>query len=82
MNTLQWTVKNCVNSLAKGGKKKRCQYCLNLYSFHEFLYFRLIQGHSGENFVDPLLQDNVLIPDGFTEYIYHLGNAFEMHSII
>ena len=30
-----------------------------------------LQGHSGRNFCDLSLQDNVLIPDGFFKYIYH-----------
>ena len=34
------------------------------------------------NAVDPALQDNVLLPKGFTEYIYHVGNANELNSII
>ena len=51
--TLQWTVNTWVNALAQGGgRKKRFQYCLNIYSLHKFLYFRAIQGRSGENFVD------------------------------
>ena len=80
--TLQWTVDAWVNFLEKGGgEKKRLQYCLNPYSSKHFLYFRAIQGHSRGNFVDPLLQDNELLQDDFTEYIYHIGNAFEMHSI-
>ena len=58
------------------------QYCLNPYSSDKFLYFRGIQRHSGGNFVDPLLQDNVLLPDDLAEYIHHIGNAFAMHSII
>ena len=32
--------------------------------------------------MDPSLQDNVLIPDNFFEYIYHVGCYFNMHSII
>ena len=43
---------------------------------------RAIQRHSGEIFVDPFLQDNILLPSDFAEYIYHVGNAYEMHSII
>ena len=38
--------------------------------------------HSGGNLVDPSLQDNVLLPDDFAEYICHIENAFEMHTII
>ena len=72
-----------MNSLAEeGGKKKRFQYCLNLFSSNEILYVRAIQGHSGDIFVDPLLQDNIWLPDYFAEDIYHIGNAYEMHSII
>ena len=47
-----------------------------------FLYFRAIQGGSGGNLVDPALQDNVLLPEDFTEYIYHVGNVSEIPSII
>ena len=73
-----------MNSLAPGGrKKKRFQYCSNPCSSNKFLYFLAIQGHPGENFVDPLLQGNIiLLPHDFAEYIYHIGNAYEMHSII
>ena len=39
------------------------------------------RGHSGGTFVDPTLQDNVLIPEDFAEYIYHIGNVTDMHSI-
>ena len=47
-----------VNSLAQGGgRNKRFPYCLNPCSSIEFLFFRAIQGHSGEKFVGPLLQD-------------------------
>ena len=82
-DTLQWTVDTSANSLAQGGgSKKRFQYCLNPFSSNKFLYFRAIQGHSGENFVDPLLQDNILLPDDFAEYIYHIGSALEMHSLM
>ena len=58
------------------------QYCANPKSSNQFLYLRAIQGHSGDNAIDPTLQDNVLSPKGFTEYIYHIGNANELNSII
>ena len=63
-------------------KEKRFQYCLNPYSLNKCLYFRAFQGRSGEILVDPSLQDKILLPDDFAEYIYHIGNAFEMHSIV
>ena len=38
-------------------------------SGQEILYLRALQGHSGRNPSDPTLQDNVLIPNFFFEYI-------------
>ena len=64
-----------------GGNKKRFQYCTDL-SGQEILYLRPLQGHSGPNPIDPTLQDNVLIPDNFFEYIYHIGCAINLHSIM
>ena len=64
----------------RGGNKKRFQYCTDPSG--EFLYLRALQGHSGRNLIDPSLQDNVLIPDDFFEYIHHVGCAINLHSII
>ena len=63
-------------------KRKRFQYCSNPNSSKPFLHFRAIRGHSGSALVDPTLQDRVLLPDDFAEYIYHIGNAHDMHSTI
>ena len=46
------------------------------------MYFRALQGHSGRNLIDPSLQDNVVIQRGFFQHIYHVGCAFNLHSII
>ena len=63
-----------ISFLAKGGgPKKRFQCCLNPNSSKHFLYFRTIQGHSEGNLIDLALQDNVLLPEDFTDYIYHIG---------
>ena len=79
----QWLLEDWTSTLAKGGgAKKIFQYCVSPNSSNQFLYCRAIQGHSGDNAVDPALQDNVLLPKGFTEYIYHVGNANELNSII
>ena len=76
VDTLQWTVGVWVKFLGKGGGERiRFQYSLNPHSSDKFLFFRAIQGHSGGNIVDPLLQDSVLLPDDFAEYIYHIGNS-------
>ena len=77
---LQWSINDWISFLAKGrGPKKRFQYCLNPHSSKHFLYFRAIQGHSRGNLVDPELQDNVLLPEDFTEYICHIGNVSGMN---
>ena len=63
-----------------GGNKKRYQYCTD--SSGTILYLRALQGHSGRNLIDPTLQDNVVIPSDFFQYIYHVGCAINLHSII
>ena len=50
--------------------------------FQEDVYFRALQGHSGRNLIDLSLQDNVVIQSGFFQHIYHIGCAFDLHSII
>ena len=63
-----------------GGNKKRFQYCTDP-SGQKILYLRALQGHSGRNPIDLSLQDNVLIPDNFFEYVHHIGCAINLHSI-
>ena len=46
------------------------------------MYLRALQGHSGRSPIDPTLQDNVIIQDGIFKYIYHVGCAINLHSII
>ena len=77
-----WPIEKWISVLARGGgQKKRFQYCLNPNYPHQFLYLRAIQGQSGST-SNPALQDNVLLPEGFTEYIYHVGNGEELRSIM
>ena len=69
------------SSMAGGkGHKKRFQNCTELSG--TILYLRALQGYSGRNLLDPSLQDNVVIPDGFFKYIYHVGCAINLHSIV
>ena len=76
-----WSDEKWKSSTARGGgNKKRLQNCTNS-SGQEILYLRALQGHSGRNLVDPSLQDNVLIPDDFFEYINHIGCAINLHCI-
>ena len=49
--------------------------------FIKILFFRAIQGHSGST-INLALQDNVLLPEGFTEFTYHVGNGKELRSIV
>ena len=65
---------------AGGGSKRRDQYCSD--DSGRILYFRALQGHSGNNLIDLTLQDNVVIGSGIFPYIYHIGCAFNIHSII
>ena len=65
---------------AGGGSKRRYQYCSD--NSGRILYLRALQGHSGHNLIDPTLQDNVLIGSGIFHYLYHIGCAFNLHSII
>ena len=77
-----WSDEKWKSTMAKGGgNKKRFQYCTDP-SGQEILYLRALQGHSGRNLIDPSLQDNVLIPNDFFEYIYHIGCAINLHSIM
>ena len=42
---------------AGGGSKRRYQYCSD--NLGSIIYLRALQGHSGSNLIDPILQDNV-----------------------
>ena len=47
------------------------------------LYLRALQGHSGNNLIDPMLQDKCGDwTTGIFPYIYHVGCTFNLHSII
>ena len=77
-----WSDEKWKGTMAKGGgNKKRFQYCTDS-SGQEFLYLRALQGHSGRNLIDLSLQDNVIIQSNFFQYIYHVGCAINLHSII
>ena len=70
-----------------GGQKKRFQHCLKPKCPEKLLYLRAIQGHLGEAYcgnacINRALHDNVLLPNDFTKYVYHVGNGKEMRSIV
>ena len=70
--------KSCL--AAGGGSKRRYQYCSD--NSGRIFYLRALQGHSGNNLIDPTLQDDVVIESGIFHHIYHIGCAFNLHSII
>ena len=65
---------------AGGGSKRRYQYCSDISGI--IVYLRALQGHSRRSLIDLSLQDNVIIQRGFFQHIYHIGCAFNLHSII
>ena len=70
VNAPYWSIDKWISVLAKGGgQKRRFQHCLNPNYPHQFLCLRPMQVHSGST-INPALQDSVLLPEGFTEYIF------------
>ena len=61
-------------------QKRRYQHCTDISG--AIVYLRALQGHLGRNLIDLSLQDNVIIQRGFFQHIYHIGCAFNLHSII
>ena len=60
-------------------QKGRYQYCND--DSRTIVYFQALQGNSGRNLIDPLFHDNVVIQSGFFQHVYHIGCAFNLHSI-
>ena len=76
-----WSDEKWKNSMARGGgNKKRYQYCTD--SSGAILYLRALQGHSGRSLIDITLQDDVIIPNDFFQYIHHVGCATNLRFII
>ena len=73
-----WTLESMLGS--RRSIKK--EISVLLWYFRNNFYLRALQGHSGRNLIDPSLQDNVIIQSGFFHHIYHIGCAFNLHSII
>ena len=82
VHSQHWSNEKWKSTMAKGGgNKKIFQYCTDP-SGQEIVYLQALQSHSGRNLIDPSLQDNVIILDGFFQYIYHIGCAINLHSIV
>ena len=80
-NSRHWSDEMWKSKMQGGGGNKKTFQCCTDSSGQEILYLRALQGHSGRNPIYPTLQDNVLIPDNFFEYIHHVGCAIDLHSI-
>ena len=81
VHSRHWSDEKWKSIMARGGGNKEIfQHCTD--SSGEILYLRALQGPSGRNLIDPSLQNNVLIPDDLFKYIYHVGCAINLHSII
>ena len=79
--SIHWSDDRWKACLAAGGEvKRRFQYCTD--DPGAIVYFRALQGHSGRDLIDPSLQDNVVVPSRVFQHIYHVGCAFNLHSII
>ena len=59
--------KSCL--AARRGSKRRYQYCSD--NSGTILYLRALQVHSGNNLIDPLLQDNVVIEWNIPSHLPH-----------
>ena len=74
--SIHWSDDRWKACLAAGGEvKRRYQYCTDIS-------FRALQGLSGRSLIDPSLQDHVVIPSNFFQNIYHIGCAFNLHSVL
>ena len=75
VHSRHWSDEKWKSIVARGGgNKKIFQCCAD--SSGKILYLR---GHSGRNLIDPSLKSNVLIPDDFSKYIYHVGCAINFY---
>ena len=55
-----WSDRKWKKSMAGGGGNRNIfQYCTD--SSGTIVYLRALQGHSGSNIIDPILQDSVII---------------------
>ena len=63
-------------------EETRKDFSIVLILHEKFFLSELFKVIQGRNLIDPSLQDNVLILDDFFEYIYHVGCAINLHSIM
>ena len=81
LSTQNWSDNRWLACLAAGGgPKRRYHYCSDYLG--SIIYFRALQGHSGDNIIDLEMQDHVLITPGIFPYVYHVGSNFNIPSIL
>ena len=67
----------------EGGGKKRFQHCANPNSPNNSCTFEQFKDIQEKVLLILHCKTiNILIPKGFTEYLYHVGNASELNSVI
>ena len=72
--TASWTFdwwKRCLGNVTD---KIRFEYCLD--RIRQIQYMRSVQGHSAGHHIDPKLQNNAPTPQGWSDYMYHVGSSF------
>ena len=66
-----WIFEDWKTHLENGSDKIRFEHWIDRH--HQIQNMRSVHGHSGGLRIDPKLQSNVLIPYGWTDYLYHVG---------
>ena len=79
VRTQHWSDEMWKSRMTKGGwNKKRFQSFTD--SSGGILYFRALQRHSGRNLIDPSLQDNVVVPEGFLQAHLSLSDVQSIYT--
>ena len=76
-----WSIDKWKSVLAKGGRTEEKVSILRGTILRNSCTFEQSKGIH-ESTINPALQDNVLLPEGFAKYIYHVGNGKELRSIV
>ena len=60
-------------------QKLRFECCLDEYN--QVQSMRSVQGHSGREHINPRLQNNVLVPCGWSDHLHHMGSTYDYRSM-
>ena len=80
-NAPHWSIEQLISVSGKKVEDRRKSFNIAWIRtiFISIFYLRAIQGHSW-NTINLALQSNVLLPESFTEFVYHVGNVEELRS--